>query len=253
MIMESQSKSCMHEGCRKAASFGFQNGERQFCSTHMRPGMEYLKNQERPQTGHVPRGLDYAPSVSREPEVEDHKRSGGSRDHCRHSGCSKAASFGFPGGERQFCSSHKTSGMEYLKHSGGDAEEALSKALDHVPRGLDHRPSLVSDRQSHTHRGAREHIGEQSHPHCQEEGCTRAPSYAWSNETHAIFCSQHKRPSMVYLRHAEEYHDPHHHGTSAGAPGHIPRGLEYIPSVAMESDRIVHSDHPHCHHPTCTK
>ncbi|CAM9549447.1 unnamed protein product, partial [Ectocarpus sp. 8 AP-2014] len=152
------------------------------------------------------------------------------RQTCYHEGCSKAPSFGFPNEERVSCSAHKRPGQEYLagkaEHHRGGAGDALTLAMGHVPKGLDYRHP--ADRKHDPHHTARA-AGDGKH--CQETGCMKAPSYGW--EGAAVMCALHKRPAMVYLRHPSDSSSSGK-GSAGVKPtadkGHVPKGLEYIPS-----------------------
>lgn len=256
--------TCGHEGCSKAPSFGFPGGERSACSAHKRPGMQYLKHEagtDKAQA-HVPRGLDYAPSVQREPASTTGRTEavGAKKKQCRHAECTKAPSFGFPNEERLFCSAHKRPGMEYLagagEHHRGGAGDALTQAMDHVPKGLNYHHS--SDRRSAPSHASAAGTAVAGGVHCQEGECTKAPSYGWPGVPGGkpdipVMCAMHKRPAMVYLRQSADSGAGAFSGKPAPSKDHVPRGLEYIPSVTMENDRVVHSDHPHCVHKGCTK
>ncbi|CAM9091207.1 unnamed protein product [Scytosiphon promiscuus] len=176
---------------------------------------------------------------------------------CTHEGCSKAASFGFPNEEPVACSAHKRPGHEYLpreaEHHRGRAGDSLTQAMGHVPKGLDYRHFSDKDNEHGHH-----HSTASDNKHCRHAGCMKAPSYGWTDGP-AVMCALHKRPTMVYLRHPSRgtsFPSSGNGGQSdklSAGMGHVPKGLEYVPSVTMERDRVVHSDHPHCAHKDCTK
>lgn len=69
--------------------------------------------------------------------------------------------------------------------------------MDHVPRGLDYRHSSTNQhaaKQAGTVSSGQPHVASDG-KHCQEEGCTKAPSYGWEGVPEgegsiAVMCAQ---------------------------------------------------------------
>jgi hypothetical protein len=168
--------------------------------------------------------------------------------------CGKAASFGMPDGNREFCSSHKRPGNIYLKHNRGESEISAS-ALLHVPKGLDYSHPEERERSSiHV-----ENVDNRQM--CHVSGCLKAPSYGISSSIGpipAVSCSTHRRPGEVYLK---DIRSTSNRTILNKADSHLPRGLVHVPNTASESDRIKHHDENTegelnkilCHHMGCTK
>ena len=105
---------------------------------------------------------------------------------CQEQGCTKLASYGFPGGRKDFCLEHKSADMVsywcpclwiHFVHAALCDQQCLQDSVhcDSVPRCL--QVDVVSKR-------------------CQEPGCTKHASFGFLGG-HRQFCAKHKSADMV--------------------------------------------------------
>ena len=105
---------------------------------------------------------------------------------CDEPGCNTLASFGFPGGERQFCLEHKSADMVWYQDTCLLTPFVLAALCDQqcMHDGV-YCNSVLKCLQVNVH----------AKP-CQEPGCTKQPSFGFSGGK-AQFCLKHKVAGMV--------------------------------------------------------
>eukprot|EP01084_Bolivina_argentea_P035469 65800_1 len=198
---------CQHDDCTKGASFGIDEAMR--CAAHRFPSDVYIKQKVLPTSRqHVPSGLNYNP-VGETPQTTVHHISHEGEIICQDVGCTKGASYGFPGEPAQWCAKHKKSAAVFLRKTAANMSAVKAKA-EHIPSGLVHHPDLESNPSKVTH--------VESHEHCQHTGCHKAPSYGFPGDQWS-YCYSHKTSSMIYLKHAKTFE-------KKAAQQHIPSGLD---------------------------
>lgn len=155
------SRRCDREGCIRIPSFRHRGEQRsRFCAAHKEPGMH-----------------DYHKDTRR----------------CIQSpGCGRTPSFGFNGGKRISCATHKSEGMENLNTTKCQGAGCKLTPYFGLPGSA---PTFCK---KHTGQGM---INLISH-RCEDRSCRQIPSYGWeSGRSKAKFCSKHRVEGMVNVRH----------------------------------------------------
>ena len=161
---------CVHEGCKKSASFNLRGMTSRYCMTHKTPEMI---------------------NIYREKKL------------CYDEGCSLSASFNFPGKKvARFCSLHKVKGMINLKSPLCFAEGCATQPYYHWPgekRGkfcsTHKEPGMINLQIVRTNRV------------CDRSGCEKCACFAFAKTDAARYCSAHKERGMMDVQNATCEHE----------------------------------------------
>mmetsp|Transcript_7938 Transcript_7938/g.10467 ORF Transcript_7938/g.10467 Transcript_7938/m.10467 type:complete len:374 (+) Transcript_7938:68-1189(+) len=209
---------CLHYGCTKSASYGWSSERsRIYCLDHKSPGMVGLKNTVCDYEGCSKRPSYYeTPDLKGEKFCAEHRKDGmhcrrprstgdrskpskrqrlwatpDLRNQCREEGCTKQASFNYPGEvKRKFCAKHALDGMHCMMKKTCKFEGCTTQA------SYNH-PDLKERRFCFKHKAPwMVHVVNSK---CLHPGCRERPRYNYEDCSRGAYCGDHYLQGMKDL------------------------------------------------------
>ena len=189
-------KKCIHEGCRKCASFNKIN-ERNvlYCAAHKKEGMVNIFVKPC-----LYESCNKVPSFNKINETKaiycgEHKDEGMidiKHKTCLFEGCKTQAVFNMKGNKKGlYCLIHKLEGMIDIKNRLCVYEDCIKRPTFNIDREA--KPLYCSE---HKFEG----MIDIANRECLFQGCKKQPAYNYEGEITALYCSIHKKIYMINIR-----------------------------------------------------
>lgn len=185
-------RRCREVTCNTLASYGWEDGAREFCSKHKKKGMESRVTKLCKHHDKCIRFAIYGlPGETTHCRVHKHEGMLNLRFKlCERPACTKYASFGLIVGEPTHCRDHKEKAMQ----------DVVSKRCIE-PECKRHRIyGYAGERRLYCKIHKKPNMLDLMHKRCEEPGCDTFAFFGYADDRKKRFCASHKLAGMISLK-----------------------------------------------------